>query len=321
MTSGQSIPAEESSGPLTLLDRCHDLICRVRALETVVGESVHTKEIEGLLHLSLGAEALVVGISTCLNPDDRVYSSHRPHGHFLVAGADARGILAELAGRETGLCRGRGGSMHLMSERAVLATGIVGGTLPVAVGHALCVSAGTVVVVFFGDGAVQTGLFHESVNLAARLSAPVLFVCENNGVAEFSTRDQHTTVRDVVDYGPLYGIATGSVDAGDLEATVAVTAELLSGIRQGGGPALLEAHTKRIRPHYEGDWREHDFDTDYMPRLVARLCELGADRALLDARERTAIDQMRVLMRSVLTDDPFPDPHDDADLVFARQLS
>ena len=155
-------------------------MARIRAFEETVAQAHAAGYLPGLLHLSMGGEAVAVGVICQLGEQDRIYSSHRPHGHFLAAGVDASALIAELAGREAGICRGRGGSMHLMSDRAVMATGVVGGTLPIAVGHALTVPDGAAVVVFFGDGAVQTGVFHETLNLAVLWRVPVLFVCENN---------------------------------------------------------------------------------------------------------------------------------------------
>jgi pyruvate dehydrogenase E1 component alpha subunit len=298
----------------------HTTVSSLRAFEEAVGESLRARDLEGLLHLSIGGEAVVVGVTSQLEADDLVYSSHRPHGHFLAAGADPRAVAAELAGRETGLCRGRGGSLHLMSDRAVMATGIVGGTLPLAVGHALRQPEGSVVVVFFGDGAVQTGTFHESMNLAALWRVPVLFVCENNGVAEFSTRDEHTTVEKVTDYGHLYGLPASEVDGGDVEAVARTVASLLPAIRNGHGPALLEAHVTRLRPHYEGDWREREEHVDFLVGLEARLVELGASADELATRRAADLEAARSLFRSVLHEDPLPDPADDRSLVFARPL-
>jgi TPP-dependent pyruvate/acetoin dehydrogenase alpha subunit len=299
------------------LQQHFDRMVRLRGFEEAVAEGYRDGDLPGLLHLSMGGEAVASGTIPLLAESDRVYSGHRAHGHFLAAGTDPRALIAELAGRETGLCRGRGGSMHLMDERAVLATGVVGGTLSIAVGHALTLPAGSAVAAFFGDGAVQTGTFHETLNMASLWDAPVLFVCENNGWVEFSAREEHTPVADVASYGPLYGIASRSVDGGDVEAVAAATAELLTGVRAGNGPALLECGIVRLRPHYEGDFREHEAEGDPLGRLEATLVDLGADAAELGARRAREIDAARELLGDVLATEPAAEPSGDAGLVYA----
>ena len=294
-----------------------DRMAALRGFEEAVAEGYRDGDLPGLLHLSMGGEAVASGTIAQLGEEDRIYSGHRAHGHFLAAGTDRRALMAELAGRETGLCRGRAGSMHLMDERAVLATGVVGGSLSIAVGHALALAPGTVVVAFFGDGAVQTGGFHETLNMAALWRAPVLFVCENNGWVEFSSREEHTPVVDVASYAPLYGIAGRGVDGGDVEAVAAAAAELLAGIRDGGGPALLECGIVRLRPHYEGDFREQEAEGDPLSRLEATLVELGADAGELAAIRAREIDAARELRRDVLANEPPADPAGDAGLVYA----
>ena len=292
-------------------------MARLRGFEEAVAAAHADEELPGLLHLSMGGEAVTAGTIPLLGEEDRVFSGHRAHGHFLAAGSDPRALAAELAGRETGLCRGRGGSMHLMDERAVLATGVVGGSLPVAVGTSLVLPAGAVTVVFFGDGAVQTGGFHETLNMAALWGAPVLFVCENNGWVEFSSREEHTPVADVASYGPLYGIATRSVDGGDIEAVAGAATELLEGIRAGAGPGLLECGIVRLRPHYEGDFRAHEAEGDPLRRLEETLAGLGAEPAELEAVRGSALEAARVTLRTVIDEDPPADPAADGSLVFA----
>jgi len=159
---------------LRRLRQSHELMARLRAFEESVAAAHGDGELPGLLHLSIGGEAVAAGTIPLLREEDRVFSGHRAHGHFLAAGSDPRALAAELAGRETGLCRGRGGSMHLMDERAVLATGVVGGSLSVALGTSLALPEGAVAVAFFGDGAVQTGTFHETFNMAALWGARLL---------------------------------------------------------------------------------------------------------------------------------------------------
>jgi pyruvate dehydrogenase E1 component alpha subunit len=314
-------PDSRAGSRRATLNTLHQRMSFIRGFEEAVAEGHRDGALPGLLHLSIGAEAVAVGLASVLDAADRLYSAHRPHGHFLAMGADPRAVMAELAGRDTGLCRGRGGTMHLMSERAVMATGIVGGTLPIAVGHALHLPAGAAVVAMFGDGAVQTGIFHESMNLAALWRVPALFVCENNGWAEFSSREQHTTVGNVVRYGELYGIPAREVDGTDVEAVATGARELLTGIRAGEGPALLECHISRLRPHYEGDWREQSSEGDPLPVIETTLASLGATAGALAERRQRDLDQARALLASVLADEPLPVPDDDRHLVFEAPLS
>ena len=301
------------------LRRLYREMVAIRATEETIARAHRDGSLPGLLHLSIGGEATAVGVVDQLLPDDRVYSSHRAHGHFLAAGTDPRALLAELAGRETGLCRGRGGSMHLADEGAVMATGVVGGTLPIAVGHALCLPDGALAAVFFGDGSAQTGVFHEALNLAALWSARVLFVWENNGWAEFTSREEHTRVEAVVDYARLQGIAGETVDGSDVAAVTEAAGRLMASIRSGEGPALLECQVTRIRPHYEGDLRGPDAEgRDPVARLEERLVADGADPADLEQAQADALAAAESALAAAL-DDPEPRPEDDLELVFARQ--
>lgn len=292
----------------------------IRCFEQVVSEAHADGRLPGLLHLSTGGEAVAVGVIGRLGSDDRVYSSHRAHGHFLAAGADPVALMSELAGRDAGLCRGRGGSMHLMGARAVLATGVVGGTLPIAVGHALTLPAAAVSTVFFGDGAAQTGIFHEALNLASLWRARVLFVCENNGWAEFTARHEHTRVDSVVEYGALQRIAHETVDGSDVQAVRDATARLLESARSGAGPALLECHVTRIRPHYEGDMRRTtEQANDPLIRLERRLTELGADPNSLERVREQAQDRATQALEDALRES-LARSDDDRTLVFARPV-
>jgi pyruvate dehydrogenase E1 component alpha subunit len=207
--------------------------------------------------------------------------------------------------------------MHLMHERAVMATGVVGGTLPIAVGHALTLEPDAVVVCFFGDGAVQTGLFHESMNLAALWQAPVLFVCENNGMAEFSLRQEHTTVEHVADYGPVYGIPALTADGSSVAAVWKAVDELLPGVRARRGPALLECTFERLRPHYEGDLRRVQEARDPLDAVEASLVAMGASEAALASVREAELAAVDELLADVL-DDAEPLPADDLSLVFTR---
>lgn len=296
----------------------HREMVRLRAFEEAVARGHRDGQLPGLLHLAMGGEAVTTGLFNCLTETDRVYSAHRPHQHFVASGVDPRLVMAELAGRETGLCHGRAGTMHLMSDRVVMGTGIVGGTISLAVGHAVTQDDGDVVVALFGDGAVQTGTFHESMNLAALWKVPVLFLCENNGWAEFSSRDEHTTVGGVVRYGELYNIPAREVDGTDVEAVVEAIHAMLGPIREGQGPALLECHIARMRSHYEGDFREQTSDGDPLLTIEATLTEgLGVDAAQLEGVREDELARGIELLESVLAQEPEPDPADDRRFLYA----
>ncbi|MGP4014505.1 thiamine pyrophosphate-dependent dehydrogenase E1 component subunit alpha [Saccharopolyspora sp. 5N708] len=234
------------------------VMCRIRAFEERVGRLKRADEVHGLMHLSVGQEAVAATVCGQLRDDDAVYSGHRAHGHAIAKGAPLGGLMAELMGRQGGVCQGLGGSMHLVdTEHGLLgATGVVGGNIPMAVGSALAshlTGRDTVAVVFFGDGAAQAGHFSESVNLAALWRLPVVFVCENNGFAEFTPRSAHTVVERVTDVVAPYGFSRETVDGNDAAAVWEAFGQVLARARRGEGPALLECLTHRLRGHYEGD--------------------------------------------------------------------
>ncbi|MDE3113539.1 MAG: thiamine pyrophosphate-dependent dehydrogenase E1 component subunit alpha [Chloroflexota bacterium] len=293
----------------------------IRAFEESVSELVGTGEVVGLVHVSIGQEASAVGVCDVLEARDRVYSGHRAHGHVLARGADPTAVMAELMGKATGLCGGKGGSMHLVDvTHGVLgATGVVGGTIPLALGTALALretAPGAVAVVFFGDGAVQTGYFHECLNMAALWKAPVLLVCENNGYAEFTPRSAHTPVERVTRHAETYGIDARTVDGNDVVAVREAAAALVAPLRGGGGPALLECLTYRMRGHYEGDparYREASELAEWKAKDPVRRCasaavergELSADdAAACEAAARRAVAAAVAAARSA----PFPPP-------------
>ena len=231
---------------------------RIRLFEERVGQLVRAGEIDGLIHLSTGQEGVAAAVCSQLRDDDHVYSGHRAHGHAIAQGASLGRVMAELMGRDDGLCRGLGGSMHLVDvEHGFMgATGVVGGNVPIALGSALAArlrGLDTVSVVFFGDGAVQAGHFNETVNLATLWRLPLILVCENNGFAEFTPRSAHTVVERVSDVVAPYGLGRVTVDGNDVQATWDAFGGFLQSARAGGGPFLLECLTHRVRGHYEGD--------------------------------------------------------------------
>ena len=214
---------------------------RIRLFEEQVGLLVRAGEVEGLIHLSTGGEGVAAAVCGQLRDDDPVYSGHRAHGHAIAKGAPLERLLAELLGRDTGLCRGLGGSMHLVDvEHGFMgATGVVGGNIPIALGSALAARLrgdDSVAVVFFGDGAVQGGVFNETVNLATLWRLPLILVCENNGFAEFTPRSAHTNVERVSDVVAPYDVERATVDGADVGAIWDAFGGFLAQARAGQGP-------------------------------------------------------------------------------------
>jgi acetoin:2,6-dichlorophenolindophenol oxidoreductase subunit alpha len=311
---------------------------RIRAFEERVGRLKRAEEVHGLIHLSVGQEGVAAAVCGQLRDDDAVYAGHRAHGHALAKGAPMDKVLAELMGRDGGLCRGLGGSMHLVdvAHGFLGATGVVGGNVPMALGSALAArmrgdgddegAGSAVAVVFFGDGAVQAGLFAESVNLATLWRLPVVFVCENNGFAEFSPRSSHTLVERVSDVVAPYGLPRETVDGTDVGEVWTVFARLLADVRAGAGPALLECLTHRLRGHYEGDpdrYRKAVSTAEWQRKdPILRLQRAGADAGWLggdepeawEAAARAAVEEALAAARQ----SPFPAPELAASLVYAR---
>ncbi|MGD9861892.1 MAG: thiamine pyrophosphate-dependent dehydrogenase E1 component subunit alpha [Pseudodonghicola sp.] len=230
-------------------------------------------QVPGFLHLSIGQEAVPVGVSHALTDRDTVSSNHRGHGHTLAKGVDLNGFFAEILGKATGLCKGRGGSMHVadLSKGMLGANGIVGAGLPITTGSALAhkmQGQGHVAVVYFGDGALAEGVVHECLNIAALWSLPILFVCENNGWSEFSpTERQLATSLDKL--AKAFGIKYMSIDGNVVDEVSTAARKLVGAMRKTAAPAVLECRTTRVRGHYEGDRQDYR-DSDEIAALDAR---------------------------------------------------
>jgi TPP-dependent pyruvate/acetoin dehydrogenase alpha subunit len=230
----------------------------IRAFEEKVSALYAARQIVGLLHLGIGQEAVAVGTCSQLRKDDYVFGGHRSHGHAIAKGADIDRLMAEIAGRATGYCAGKGGSMHIVAVDTgfVTATGVVGGTIPLALGAAFAAKErgkGQLAVVFFGDGAGQAGPFHESLNIASLWQLPVIFVCENNGYAEFTPLSAHTLVERLANHAKTYRIPSSTVDGNDLVEVREAVTKAVQRARSGKGPSFVECLTHRLRGHYEGD--------------------------------------------------------------------
>jgi TPP-dependent pyruvate/acetoin dehydrogenase alpha subunit len=259
---------------------------RIRRVEEEIARVYPTDKIKSPVHLSIGQEAVSVGICAALRPDDVVSGTYRSHALYLAKGGDLRRMLAELYGKATGCARGKGGSMHLIDPAAgVLGTSaVVGTTIPVAVGYAYATKVkgrDGVVVSVFGDGAVEEGVFHESLNFAALRTVPVLFVCENNFYAIHSPQRTRQASLDLVGRARSYGLPAERIEDGDVRSIHARTAAAVAEIRRGGGPRFLEVLTYR--------WKEHvgpreDFDAGYRSRREAEPWLAGDEVARVGAR-------------------------------------
>jgi acetoin:2,6-dichlorophenolindophenol oxidoreductase subunit alpha len=247
-------------------------------------------KIPGALHLYVGEEAVAAGVMAHLSAEDQITSTHRGHGHLVAKGGDFRYMYAELFGKATGYCRGKGGSMHIADlDLGMLgANGIVGGGPPIAIGAAFSNKyRGTdrVTCCFFGDGASNEGTFHEAANMAALYKLPVVFVCENNGFGEFTRQERHQAVRDIADRAPGYGMPGVVVDGMDALAVWEAAGEAIARARRGEGPTLLECKTYRFFDHvgvrgmgvvYREDSEVLEWRTrDPIELFEARLAEMG----------------------------------------------
>lgn len=231
---------------------------RIRLFDEAAAR-IRTAHIPGSLHNAIGQEGEIVGACMALREDDYMTGNHRSHGHPIGKGARLAPLMAELFGKKTGVCRGKGGSMHLavFSLGSLGESGIVGGSMPAAVGAALSATVrGTdqVCLCFFGDGASNCGPFHETLNLAAVWKLPVVFLCENNGYAMCSPQAQTTAVADVASRAVSYNMPGHVVDGQDAIAVYQIVASAVALARSGGGPSLIEAKTYRYCHHQELDF-------------------------------------------------------------------
>ncbi|MCC7107254.1 MAG: pyruvate dehydrogenase (acetyl-transferring) E1 component subunit alpha [Chloroflexi bacterium] len=229
----------------------------IRRFEERAGEAAAQAHIPGSAHLSIGQEGVAVGVCLALRPDDSLTTTHRGHGHVLAKGAEPRYVMAELMGRATGYCKGKGGSLHVadVSHGILGACGIVGGGIPFATGAALgdrLEGRERVTVCFFGEGAANQGTFHESLNMGALWRLPVVYVCENNQYQMTTHSRESTSVADIAVRAASYGMPGVVVAGDDLLAVCEVARTAVDRARRGDGPTLIEAKTYRYRGHSEG---------------------------------------------------------------------
>lgn len=279
------------------LTEMYRTMLRIRRCEERLAEMVEAGEIGTPCHLYIGQEAIAAGVCAALQSKDYVWGGHRSHGHYLAKGGAMRLMVAEILGKVTGCSKGRGGSMHLIAtEVGILGTvPLVAATIPLAVGTALASKMkkdGLISVPFFGDGAVEEGHFHESMNLAAVYKLPVVFVCENNFYASHMSLLERRAADNIHHAAQAHGIPGIAVDGNDAEAVFAAAGEAARRARRGEGPTLLECRTYRWRGHVGADWNydvgvlRRDELKEWLPRdPVARarrkILENGTSESLL----------------------------------------
>ena len=245
-------------GPAWTRKQLHMLLL-IRAFEEKAEELFSLGRVHGTMHLSIGQEAVAVGASSALRPDDYLLNHHRGHGHCLAwFGSDVKAMMAEFMGKETGYCRGRGGSMHIANVEAnnLGANGIVAGGVPIAAGVGLSIRmrrTDQVCLVIFGDGAVNEGAFHESLNMASIWKLPVVYLCENNQYAMSMPASKAFNIARLSQRACAYGVPGCSVDGNDALEVYAAVSEAAARARQGQGPTLVEAVTYRYRGHSKSD--------------------------------------------------------------------
>ncbi|MBM4256493.1 MAG: thiamine pyrophosphate-dependent dehydrogenase E1 component subunit alpha [Deltaproteobacteria bacterium] len=293
----------------------------IRTFEDRVKVEFSNGKIPGFVHLYAGEEAVAVGICAHLTDADYMTSTHRGHGHCVAKGVDPHGMMAELFGKATGTCKGKGGSMHIadMDKGMLGANGIVGGGPPLACGSGLSAKlkkTDQVTICFFGDGASEQGTLHESLNLAAIWKLPIVFVAENNGYAESTPAHYHCSVENIADRAAAYNMPGITIDGNDVFAVYESAGEAIRRARTGQGPTLLECKTYRFNGHFEGDaqlykiaadqekfQKERDPITLFRESVITRGLVSASDFQAIDNRVATQInDAVKFANES-----PYPD--------------
>lgn len=295
----------------------------IRRFEDRLHDEIKTGEIAGFTHLYAGQEAVAVGICDQLTVEDKIVSTHRGHGHCIAKGCDVEGMMLEIFGRADGLCKGRGGSMHIadLSVGMLGANGIVGGGAPQAVGAALALKIdgkGRVALAFSGDGACNQGTTFEAMNLAVVTKAPAIFVFENNHYSEHTGVDYAVgTAKDIASRAEAFGMRVWRANGCDYFDTYEVFRELLEYVRAGNGPAAIELDTERFFGHFEGDPQryrgpgeldrireERDCLKAFRAKVTgAKLLE-GKDLDVIDAEVTTIINAAVDAARAAAEPDP-----------------
>jgi acetoin:2,6-dichlorophenolindophenol oxidoreductase subunit alpha len=286
----------------------------------------------GYVHLYIGQEAVAAGVCHNLGVEDRIVSSHRGHGHSIAKGADVRRMMAEIYGKKTGYCKGKGGSMHIADFKVGMlgANGIVGAGLPIAVGAGMAAQLekkGKIAAVFFGDGATQEGEFHESMSLASIWKLPLIFVCENNLYASGTPARYALPIQDIYKKADSYGMPGMVVDGNDVVAVNNVARELVTRTRNGGGPVLLECKTYRWHTHFEMSTMPDPRPKEELENWKTRCPVAAMERRLVSERVLTSPDldaiNQEVLQKieeavNYAKESPFPDPEDALEDVYSN---
>jgi len=258
---------QASALPKEQLLSMYRMMVTIRRFEETLRDLFFQGQVPGFVHVSIGEEAVPTGVCAALSDKDYITTTHRGHGHMLAKGGKPKQMMAELFGKKTGYCKGKGGSMHIVSyDLGILgANGIVGGGIPIATGAALASSFRgneAVAVSFFGDGASNEGTFHESLNLAGLWKLPVIYVCQNNCYAEFTPTSESTSVKDIAVRAQGYNMPGVIVDGNDVLAVYEVIKAAVERAKRGEGPTLVEAKTYRWEGHVVG---EQAFVGEYRP--------------------------------------------------------
>jgi len=310
--------------PQEKLSWMYETMYRIRRFEERLLEETAKGNAMGVAHTSDGEEAGPTGICAHLKDTDWISSTHRGHGHCIAKGLDTKGMMAEIFGRATGLCKGKGGSMHIadFSKGMLGANAIVGAGIPLAVGAAFThkyKKTDGVAVAFFGDGATNQGVFHESVNLASVFNLPVIFACENNGYAQSTSVEYAVPVKDIADRAASYAIPGVVVDGMDALAVYEAAGEAIARARAGEGPTLLEMKTYRYHGHFHADiphtYRHQEEEDiwlakDPIPAFEKTVGEQGLMKASEFKAIRDAIEEEIEGAVKFAIESPMPDPEE-----------
>ncbi len=304
----------------------------IRRFEERLYEEFYAGSITGFVHSYIGEEAVATGVIAHLKKEDRIVSHHRGHGHCIAKGADMKRMMAEIYGRKTGYCKGKGGSMHIadFSIGMLGADGIVGAGLPIVTGASIAAQLegkGNVAAVFFGDGACQEGEFHEALNLASLWKLPLLFVCENNGWGVNTSVGESFGAREITRVPAAFHIAHKTVDGNDVERVYEAAGKAIARLRKGNGPFFLECKTYRWHKHFLSDalpdlrpkkeieaWKKKCPVQAYEKKLLKRGVLTPKKIAAMNAR---IMDAVEAANRYALAS-PFPKPQDALLDVYSR---
>jgi pyruvate dehydrogenase E1 component alpha subunit len=302
----------------------------IRFFEEKVFELYAQNLVPGTIHLYLGEEAVAVGVCTTLNKDDYITSTHRGHGHCIAKGADLNRTMAEILGKKTGYCKGKGGSMHIadFSIGMLGATAVVGAGIPIAVGAGLSIKlrkTDQVVACFFGEGASNQGTFHESINMASTWKLPVIFVCENNLYAMGTRQSTVMAIENVADRAVAYGIPGVVVDGNDVLTVYEATQKAVERARKGEGPTLIECKTYRLKGHSRVDSAKYRpkeeveewLAKDPIKRFKEKLLQTNAmTESEIQQIEKEVSDDIEEAVKFAL-ESPYPAPEEALEDVYA----